>query len=194
MSAPPGETTLCAGYNEGVGFALRDFREEDFEALWRIDQQCFAPEIAYSRRELAAYIRRGGSFTLVAQPASREGQPQSTAPGVLGGTSSGIVGFIIAEANRREVGHIISIDVLPAFRRSGLGSKLLLEAERRLQMVRCRSVVLETAVDNGAALAFYKRHQYKVAKIAPHYYLTGVDAFILEKKLDPAAPAARGQE
>lgn len=172
-----------------MGFALRDFRQEDFEALWRIDQQCFAPEIAYSRRELTAYIRRASAFTLVAQPAFAEGQTQAAA----GGSSSAIVGFIIAEANRREMGHIISIDVLPAFRRSGLGSKLLVEAEKRLSMVRCRAVVLETAVDNGVALAFYKRHQYRVVKIVPHYYVTGVDAFILEKKLDPTAQAARGQ-
>jgi [ribosomal protein S18]-alanine N-acetyltransferase len=166
-----------------VRFELRDFREEDFEALWQIDQQCFAPEIAYSQRELSAYIRRGGSFTLVAQPASAEGHTPSGRRELAGGSSSTVVGFIIAEANRRQIGHIISIDVLPAFRRSGLGSKLLFEAENRLERVQCRAVVLETAVNNGAALAFYKRHQYQIVKIIPHYYLTGVDAFVLEKKL-----------
>jgi len=188
-----GKTTLGAGYNGWVGFALRDVQPEDLEALWRIDQQCFAPEIAYSRRELSAYIRRASSFTVVAQPASTEGQTPGDSRAAPVESLSAIVGFIIAEANRREMGHIISIDVLPAFRRSGLGSKLLVEAEKRLRMVRCRAVVLETAVDNSVALAFYKRHQYRLVKIVPHYYLTGVDAFILEKKLDPTAPATRGQ-
>jgi len=157
-----------------VQFALREFRPEDFEVLWSIDQRCFPPGIAYPRAELAAYIRRPGSFTIVAETEQR---------------SSPIAGFIVAEASRRGVGHIITIDVLPESRRSGLGSRLLAAAEERLHQVRCRTVVLETAVDNTAALAFYKRHEYSVMKIAPRYYSTGVDAFVLEKRLPPPPPS-----
>jgi [ribosomal protein S18]-alanine N-acetyltransferase len=176
-----------------VWFALRDFREEDFGALWQIDQHCFAPGMAYSRAELAAYTRRAGSFTVVAQTVSADRQTSGNYRAATGG-SSVIVGFIIAEVNRRGLGHIISIDVLPAFRRFGLGSKLLREAENRLAMAECPAVVLETAVDNGAALAFYKRHRYGVVKIVPRYYLNGVDALILEKKLDPEANIEKDQE
>jgi [ribosomal protein S18]-alanine N-acetyltransferase len=167
-----------------VGFALRDFREEDFDALWQIDQQCFVPGMAYSRAELAAYIRREGSFTVVAQAISAEGQTPRSSDIPLT-ASSVIVGFIIAEVSRRGIGHIISIDVVQAYRRSGLGSKLLGEAEARLAMAGCRAVVLETAVDNGAAVAFYKRHRYEVVKIVPRYYVNGVDALMFEKKLAP---------
>ena len=175
-----------------MGFALRDFREEDFEALWQIDQQCFVPGIAYSRAELAAYIRRGGSFTVVAQPVSAEGQaPRSS--GVPFTSSLAIVGFIIAEVNRRGIGHIISIDVLPTCRRSGLGSKLLGEAENRLERSACRAVVLETAVDNGTAVSFYKRHQYGVVQIVPRYYANGADALIFEKKLAPKVDTRKDQ-
>ncbi|HXY08316.1 MAG TPA: N-acetyltransferase [Terriglobales bacterium] len=173
-----------------MGFVLRDFRQEDFEALWQIDQQCFVAGMAYSRAELAAYIRRETSFTVVAQPVPAErATPREPQAG-----SSPIVGFIIAEVNRRGIGHIISIDVLPACRRSGLGSQLLREAEHRLERVRCRAVMLETAVDNSTALAFYKRHQYGVVKVIPRYYLNGVDALILEKRLDPEEDARREQE
>ena len=161
-----------------------------FEALWQIDQQCFVPGLAYTRAELAAFIRRRGSFTVVAQLVRAEG----ARPGDSQAGESGILGFIIAEVNRRGIGHIISIDVLPACRRSGLGSKLLREAEKRLELVRCPAVTLETAVDNTAALAFYKRHQYGVVKIIPRYYLNGVDALILEKRLDPEEDARREQE
>jgi len=175
-----------------VRFALRDFREEDFEALWQIDQQCFVQGLAYSRAELAAYIRREGSFTVVAQPVSAEGQaPRSSNVPFTG--SSALVGFIIAEANRRGIGHIISIDVVPVFRRSGLGSKLLGEAENRLEMSSCRAVVLETAVDNGAAVAFYKRHRYGVVQIVPRYYVNGVDALVFEKELAPKMDTRKDQ-
>jgi len=70
-----------------------------------------------------------------------------------------------------------------ASRRFGVGSKLLATAEERLHAAACRSVELETAVDNSAALAFYKRHQYSVVKTIPRYYTNGVDAFVLEKEL-----------
>jgi [ribosomal protein S18]-alanine N-acetyltransferase len=175
-----------------VRFALRDFREDDFDALWQIDQQCFAPGIAYSRAELATYIRREGSFTVVAQPVSDERKTPGSSEVPLRGPSA-IVGFIIAEVSRRAIGHIISIDVVGACRRSGLGSKLLGEAEARLEMAECRAVVLETAVDNSAAVAFYKRHQYEVVKIVPHYYANGVDALILEKELAPKGDTTRDQ-
>jgi ribosomal-protein-alanine N-acetyltransferase len=152
-----------------VEIALREFRRQDFNSLWRIDQECFAPGIAYSQLELAAYIQLRGAFTVVAEPA--------------GAGESPILGFIVAQANRRGIGHILTIDVPPASRRLGVGSKLLATAEERLRAASCHRVVLETAVDNASALAFYKRHGYSVVKTIPRYYSNGVDAFVLEKEI-----------
>jgi [ribosomal protein S18]-alanine N-acetyltransferase len=188
-----------------VEFALREFRLEDFEVLWSIDQRCFPPGIAYPRKELAAYIQRRGSFTIVAdgeQPFSAaksdSPSPRASASGVLEKSSppfaelssKRVAGFIVAEASRRGVGHIITIDVLPDSRRSGLGSKLLAAAEARLLQAHCHTVALETAVDNASALAFYKGHHYRVVKVIPRYYSTGVGAFVLEKQLLARSPAA----
>lgn len=147
-------------------FAIRDYRQSDFPLLWEIDQQCFPPGISYSQPELLFYMRRPRAFTLVAE---------------LRGVDATVIGFIVAESGR--VGHIITIDVLQEFRRSGLGSQLMATAEERLRTEGCRSVILETAVDNAAALAFYKRHKYFLAKTMPRYYATGVDAFVLKKDL-----------
>ena len=164
-------------------FALREFRRDDFDNLWRIDQECFAPRIAYSRQELAAYIRLRGAFTVVAEPvAGTRERPGDSAPPVIESPPK-VLGFIVARAARGGVGHILTIDVPPASRRFGIGSKLLTTAEDRLRAAPCDSVVLETAVDNSAALAFYKRHQYSVVKTIPRYYSNGVDAFVLEKEL-----------
>jgi ribosomal-protein-alanine N-acetyltransferase len=160
-----------------VNFSLRDFRPEDFETLWNIDQQCFAPGIAYSRRELSIYIRRRGAFTVVAEKAS---------------TKNEIIGFIVAESNSRRRGHIISIDVLPVARRFGVGSKLLTAAEERLRTNGCKAVVLETAVDNLSALSFYKRHLYHVVGTEPRYYSNGTDALVLEKELVNAKDGTTG--
>jgi ribosomal-protein-alanine N-acetyltransferase len=159
-----------------VEFALREFRREDFDSLWRIDQECFPPGIAYSRVELAAYIRLRGAFTVVAESLHGNGGPAVA-------SRSRVLGFIVAQANRRGVGRILTIDVPAASRRFGVGSKLLATAEDRLRAASCHSVVLEAAVDNSAALAFYKRHDYSVVKTIPRYYSNGVDAFVLEKEL-----------
>jgi [ribosomal protein S18]-alanine N-acetyltransferase len=166
-----------------VEFVLREFRREDFESLWRIDQVCFAPGIAYSRMELAAYIRLRGAFTVIAAPVPGKRGSAGDNTGPVIESPARVLGFIIAQANRRGVGHILTIDVPPASRRFGIGSKLLATAEERLRAAPCHSVVLETAVNNAAALAFYKRHQYSVVKTIPRYYSSGVDAFVLEKEL-----------
>jgi ribosomal-protein-alanine N-acetyltransferase len=101
-----------------------------------------------------------------------------------------MVGFIVAEAGSRSGGHIITIDVLPKARKTGVGSRLLRVAEDRLRAAHCHFVILETAVDNRAALAFYKTHEYNVVKTIPRYYSDGVDALVLKKDLlSPSEPA-----
>lgn len=154
-----------------VAFTVRGFQLEDFESLWRIDQECFPPGISYSRQELRVYVRRRGAITLVA---ARDREEAAAARGEIGG-------FIVAHPGH--TGHIVTIDVVASARRSGVGSLLLRAAEDRLRSAGSRSVSLETAVDNLSALAFYKRHGYSVVKTIPRYYSNGVDALVLQRDL-----------
>ena len=153
-------------------FQLRDYRPGDLEALWRIDQQCFEPAIAYSLDDMQAYLAQPGTFALVAEPPN-------------GGAAAG---FIIAQAVARRrsaapLGYVITIDVLQAARRSGLGSVLLTAAEERLIRAGCQKVALEVAVNNAAALDFYQRHGYATVATHPNYYSNGLDAYKMEKAL-----------
>jgi ribosomal-protein-alanine N-acetyltransferase len=163
----------------GVRLEIRDSHPEDFTTLWRIDQQCFSPGIAYSRYELRTYMGRARAFTLVAEtPDAQDSREEK------------ILGFLVGESSWRAVGHVITIDVRREFRRYRVGSRLLGAAELRFRSRRCRLVRLETAVDNLAALAFYKRHGYDVVHTIPGYYANGVDALVLEKDLlSPASEA-----
>lgn len=177
-----------ARYNGGVPFTIRDFQPPDFDTLWRIDQDCFPAGISYSRTELKVYMRRRGSFTLVAvgvaigpvDPDSGKGEKHSPASAPA---NAAIAGFLVAEACNRGRSHIITIDVIPAARRFGVGSLLLRAAEDRLRTAGSSLVELETAVDNVSALTFYKRHGYSVIKTFPRYYSNGVDALVLEKDI-----------
>jgi len=131
------------------------------------------PGIAYSQRDLAAFMSMRGAFTLVAVD-----------------SGSRIAGFLVATVRRNNVGHVITIDVLKEARRLGVGSLLLSGAEGRLRKVNCHTVSLETAVDNHSALLFYKRHGYLVMKSIPRYYSNGVDALVLQKDLLSTAQAS----
>ncbi len=173
-------------YNDPVPFTIRDFQPADFDTLWRIDQHCFPPGISYSRTELKLYIRRRGSFTLLAVDAAPSPTPdpdsgtgKKNSPPIA---FAAVAGFIVGEANRAS-GHVITIDVIASARRSGVGSLLLRAAEDRLRQAHCKSVELETAVDNVSALSFYKRHGYSVIRTFPRYYSNGVDALVLQKDL-----------
>ena len=150
-----------------VAFVIRDFKPEDFDTLWGIDQSCFPPGIAYSRVELKSFIRHPRTFTLVAQDVEQDGH--------------GINGFIVVDQG--SIGHVITIDVVAEARRLGVGSRLLQAAEDKLRTAGAGAVGLETAVDNISALSFYKRHGYSVIRTWPRYYSNGVDALVLKKNL-----------
>lgn len=184
-------------------FRLRDYKPEDFRTLWAIDQGCFAPGIAYTQFELKTYIYRPTSLTLIAEWEEQGALPAPASAslpdaGVLTKKagpplSPAIIGFIVAERARSK-GHIITIDVRSEGRRIGVGSALLSAAEERLRLWNCREARLETAVDNAAALSFYKKHGYSVTKIAPRYYSNGVDALVLTKDLLSHSASANVQK
>lgn len=154
-------------------FTLRAAEDRDFPALLAIDAACFNPAIRYAQRELRQFMAVRGAFTLVAETAA---------------TPATAAGFILAVGDARG-GHIITIDVLPAFRRSGLGRQLLEAAEARIAKQGAKHVQLEAAVDNSAALAFYRRQGYRAVATLPGYYPGGLDGWRLVKGL-AAAPAA----
>lgn len=163
-----------------MGFLIRQFRKEDFEQLWAIDQECFPAGISYTRIELAFYMRRPRAFTLVAES---DGASPTAATAE---TDRGILGFLVGEGSARGAGHIITIDVRPEARRHRVGTALLEAAEERLRGGGSRHVFLETAVNNAPAIAFYKRHGYELIKTIPRYYKNDLDALLLGKRLKAA--------
>lgn len=148
-----------------MNITLRNNTPEDFDTLHEIDQLCYEDEVAYSKRELRAYLRFRGSECVVAEAAGA------------------IAGFCIS-ARQGERGYIVTIDVLPQFRRLHVGTALLDEIEGRLAANGVREVALETATDNDSAVAFWKKHGYRSRGVREGYYPNGRDAFSMVKLLD----------
>jgi ribosomal-protein-alanine N-acetyltransferase len=151
---------------------LRPFHQEDFEALFAIDQSCFPRGIAYSRRTLRWFLALPGADCRVAEAANE------------------IIGFILTCAEGQQ-GQVITLDVLAAHRRSGVGSLLLREAESRILAAGARAVTLETATNNHAAIAFWQKHGYRMEAVLRNYYLGTLDAFQMRKTFAPGPPPIR---
>ncbi len=151
-----------------MSVAISPCQAADFQTLYEIDQACYPPGIAYSRRVLRAFLRLPGASCLVARPAASSQGPAA--------------GFIIFQA-QPPAGRIITIDVLEPFRRCGIGSALLGAAEEQLAAGGVGTVELETATSNAAAIAFWQSHGYRKTGVLPGYYLGRLDAWKMRKRL-----------
>ena len=143
---------------------MRPYQPEDFDALYTIDQACYPPGIAYSKRTLRLFLRLPGAECLVAVADGR------------------IAGFILAE-HEGERAHLITIDVLASERRRGVGTALLHAIEQAVAARGVRRVTLETATDNEAAIAFWRKHGYRTVGVLRNYYLDRLDAYSMHKPL-----------
>jgi len=150
---------------------LRSYDPRDFSALYRLDQSCYPAGISYSKTTLRYFLSLRSAECLVAMEEGR------------------IAGFVLTEENP-PLAHIITLDVSEKFRRRGIASALLAESERNLALRGVRHVLLETAADNEAGVAFWKHHGYVVAATLKRYYLGRLDAYEMRKIL--LAPATRG--
>jgi len=143
---------------------LRTYQPEDFEALYKLDQSCFPRGIAYSKTTLRYFLALSSAQCLLAVE------------------KNVIVGFILSERDGA-LAHIITLDVAEGHRRSGVGSLLLKTAEEMLAAQGVRTVFLETAVNNHAAVNFWSRHGYTEEGILKRYYLNRIDGYEMRKTL-----------
>lgn len=98
----------------------------------------------------------------------------------------GIGAFVLAQPERSR-GHIVTLDVLPSWRRRGRGRVLMQAAEAGLWTAGKREIRLETAVNNAAALALYTGLGYRPLRVLRGYYPGGRDGLQMMKLLPSAS-------
>ena len=151
---------------------LRSYEPHDFAALHRLDQSCFPAGISYSRTTLRYFLTLPSADCVVAEEGGR------------------IVGFVLSEENP-PLAHIITLDVEAKHRRHGVGTALLDTLESNLALRGVRSILLETAIDNEPAVAFWQMHRYRIEATLKRYYLGRIDAYEMRKILPTTSKTQR---
>ncbi len=85
-------------------------------------------------------------------------------------------------------GHITNLAVHPAYRRQGIGSRLLGELIHTALARGCTRMTLEARPSNLPALCLYEKNGFISSGVRPGYYLdTKEDAVIMWKELYPVS-------
>jgi len=154
---------------------LRSSCPEDLSRLWRLDRICFEPGIAYSRQQLRRFLAIPGAESVLAE-----------AHGEL-------TGFAIGYRDGPDLARVVTLDVDPAFRRRGLGQRLLDALLVRLAASGATRALLEVDVRNSGAIAFYRRLGFAESGRLPSYYGRGLDALEMTRTMSEESNLARGE-
>jgi ribosomal-protein-alanine N-acetyltransferase len=148
---------------------LRPFEKADLAEAFRLDQICFPPSIAYTKAELRCFVSSPTAYALIAEKAAR------------------MAGFLVAghpPKRKSDAAHIVTIDVAPDKRRSGIATMLMDAAEAHYHTLGCATITLEVAVDNAGAQAFYSKRGFLTIGVKRGYYNGVLDAFTMSKVLE----------
>lgn len=107
-----------------------------------------------------------------------------TFPGVIRLRAVGdekLVGFIAGDPRKRDnTGWILTLGVLPDWRRQGIASALLNKCEEELRMPQIKLTVRR---GNSAAISLYEKLGYKQVDVWEKYYRGGMDGLVLAKEM-----------
>lgn len=142
---------------------------EDAGEIARMHAQLFSP--AWSEEGVRSLLDHPASTAFLA---------------VLGGQPRTTVGFALAQLAADEA-EILSVGVLPDWQRKGIGRRLIEGVARAVQRAEAKTLFLEVAADNDAALELYRRAGFLGTGLRRGYYERAgeapVDAVMLALKL-----------
>lgn len=88
--------------------------------------------------------------------------------------------------------HILKVATLPAFRRFGLGTRLMHVAEDHAREMAGETLTLEVRLTNTPAIGMYESLGYQAMGVRPGYYADESDALVMTKRIqgewDPETP------
>jgi ribosomal-protein-alanine N-acetyltransferase len=148
---------------------LREYRLEDLEAMYRLDEACFDQAFRFDFASMKIFAGEPGAVVRIAEGAGGE-----------------LVGFVIVHLEPSGGiwrGYVVTLDVAAAWRGRGVARRLMLVAETRAAAAGARWVELHVFTGNEGAVRFYERLGYERIGIKPRFYGRGLDAFVYRKTL-----------
>jgi ribosomal-protein-alanine N-acetyltransferase len=146
------------------GITLRDYRPNDWDAMYALDVQCFDLPFRFSRRAMREFAEAPGAITVLAQA---EGD---------------LAGFCVVQMEEY-VGYVVTLDVAPRWRRQGLAGTLMSEMETKVRAVGGTAMALHVFPGNDGAVQFYQRIGYQSLGVAEEFYGRDRDAHVYGKSL-----------
>ncbi len=124
------------------------------DALYEIEKQSFREE-AFSKQQIAYLLEDYNSVGLIAR------------------VDGELAGFVIGRVNVERnaiAGHILTLDVATAYRRRGIGQRLLSEIEALFRQRGVHECRLEVKESNQLALNLYLKLGYQKIAVLKNYY------------------------
>lgn len=144
--------------------SIRDYGIDDLEEIFRLDEVCFAPEFRFDRDSMRIFAETEGAIVRLAQSGDE------------------LAGFVIVH-REEATGYIVTLDVAETWRRRGIASLLMEDAEAKARAAGAEVMGLHVFTGNAHAIGFYERMGYERAGIRRNFYHEGVDAFVYRKEL-----------
>ena len=149
---------------------FRDYRDTDLDAMFRLDEACFAEEFRFDRESMREFAEERNAIVRIAEEVSGE-----------------LAGFIIVHVERVATGwrgYVVTLDVAAEWRQKGLGRRLMREAEECAVAAGVRWMQLHVFTGNAGAIRFYERLGYeRIRERRGFYGAPGLDAFVYGKEL-----------
>ena len=85
-------------------------------------------------------------------------------------------------------GHIVSVAVLPEYRREGIASGMLSKVIPAMEEENASESFLEVRKSNDAAVLLYQKYGFEISKELKGYYRDGESAYLMAKRLSKEGP------
>jgi [ribosomal protein S18]-alanine N-acetyltransferase len=151
---------------------LRQYRAEDLEAIFRMDDACFSERFRFDRESMRKFAETRGAIAVIAEDVDGE-----------------IIGFAITHVEKMATGkraYVVTLDVAPGSRRGGVGCSLMEETERLAALDGATWIELHVFVENEGAIRFYERRGYRRLGTRAGFYGRGLHAWVYRKDLEQA--------
>jgi ribosomal-protein-alanine N-acetyltransferase len=146
----------------------RLYQPDDFAALYAIEETCFHPPFRFGRRYMRWLVEAQNAATWIAEETET------------------MAGFAIVEWTPSIHGkgaYIQTIEVLPAYRRQGVGGALLERLEESARALEAFTLWLHVDATNASAIRLYEAQGFLPAGAKEDYYAPGRGALLYRKDL-----------